>query len=206
MTSGDSDHDRSPIGLTRPEQGQVSPLTPQQQKALASRRRFLQVTAGGSLAAIAAAFAFPVLAIKSLTQFPDVIAAGDVVADASGTNPVDVGSFAINTAIWARPIYKPDTDQFNQVELVRVAQNGDAQDFRAYSRICTHIGCSVLPTLSPEGHIRCPCHGSQFDISTGHVVQGPAVKTLPNIALALNGQGQLIFDSDEYSAPIGPGN
>lgn len=195
-----------PVGLSSPDRAQVTLLTPEQQKSLTNRRRFLQITVGGSLAAIGAAVAFPVLAIRSLTQFPDVIAVGDLVANSSGTTAVDIASFPINTAIWARPIYKPETDQRNQVELVRVAENGVAEDFRAFSRICTHVGCSVLPTLSPAGHIICPCHASQFDIATGDVVQGPAVKALPSIALALNERGQLIFSSDEYSASIGPGD
>lgn len=205
MTSSEPTSEQGPVGLSHSDQGQVSPLTPRQQKALTTRRRFLQATVGGSLAAIAAAFAFPVLAIRSITQYQDVIAQGDVVSDPSGRAPLDIASFPVNSSAYAYPVGKPTTTQLNKVELVRVAENGDADDFRAYSQVCTHVGCSVEPALSPEGTIICPCHFSQFDINSGKVVHGPAQKTLPHIALAMDEQGQLIFDSDEYSAPIGPG-
>lgn len=42
--------------------------------------------------------------------------------------------------------------------------------------ICTHLGCVPLRGGEAEGW-RCPCHGSQFDLS-GRVVHGPAGKNL----------------------------
>ena len=196
--------DNSPSGIIIPERGDITPLTREQQKRMTSRRRFLQWTAGGSLAAIGAAFAFPVLAIKSLTQYQDVVAQGDLVAGSDGTAPVDIASFPVGTGSHALPLGKPSSIQANLVELVRVAENGTADDFRAYSQICTHLSCPVSPEML-DGHIHCNCHGSQFDPETGNVVRGPAAKALPSILLALNEEGQLIFDSGEYSATIGPG-
>ena len=203
MTTDRSTPDESEA-LDSPDSGQVSPLTAVEQKRVQSRRRFLKIAAGGSLGALGVAFAFPVLAIKSLTQFEDVIAKGDVVADSTGRTAVDVKSFPVNSAAWALPLGKPEGDQLNQIQLVRVAQTGQVDDFRAFSRVCTHVGCSVNNTLNAQGHIQCPCHGSQFDASTGEVVHGPAVKTLPHIAIVLNDQGQIVINSDDYSAPIGP--
>lgn len=193
-----------PIGVDAPGRPSVSPLTPEQAKALKTRRRFLQITFGGSLAAISVAAAFPVLAIKSLTQYEDIIKSGDVVADQTGETPIDISTLAVGAGVRAVPLYKDPNVQFNLVELVRVAENGDATDFRAYSQICTHLGCPVSADLL-DGRIHCNCHGSQFNPEDGSVVQGPAAKALPSIALALNDEGQLIFDSDEYSATIGPG-
>ncbi len=205
MTSPKRDPvDNSPSGIVIPERGEITPLTREQQKRMTSRRRFLQWTAGGSLAAIGAAFAFPVLAIRSLTQYQDVVAQGDVVADAGGTTPIDIASFPVGTGAHALPLGKPSAFQANLVELVRVADNGTADDFRAYSQICTHLSCPVSAELE-GGTIICHCHGSRFDPETGDVVQGPAAKALPSIALALNDEGQLIFDSSEYSATLGPG-
>lgn len=40
--------------------------------------------------------------------------------------------------------------------------------------ICSHLGC--VPMKGTDGW-RCPCHGSQFDLS-GRVVKGPAGKNL----------------------------
>ena len=40
-----------------------------------------------------------------------------------------------------------------------------AGEFKAFSTTCTHQGCAV--TMIEDGHIICPCHGSQFDLTTG---------------------------------------
>lgn len=45
----------------------------------------------------------------------------------------------------------------------------------AFSALCTHAGCEVE---YGSGVLLCPCHGSEFDASTGAVLQGPAVTPL----------------------------
>ena len=48
-----------------------------------------------------------------------------------------------------------------------------ANQFVCYDAICPHAGCQV--GYSPAANlIVCPCHGSQFDVSTGNVIAGPA--------------------------------
>ena len=49
--------------------------------------------------------------------------------------------------------------------------------YRAFSAVCTHVGC-ILNTIS-DGTINCPCHGSEFKITDGAVVAGPAPRPLP---------------------------
>jgi Rieske Fe-S protein len=54
----------------------------------------------------------------------------------------------------------------------------------AFSAICTHQGCVVLPAKT---EFDCPCHGSRFDAATGKVLEGPAPSALPEIAVTLDG-------------------
>jgi Rieske Fe-S protein len=57
--------------------------------------------------------------------------------------------------------------------------------FKAFSAVCTHMGC-LVSTIS-NGTIDCPCHGSQYSISTGAVVGGPAPGPLPAQAIKVTG-------------------
>ena len=50
-------------------------------------------------------------------------------------------------------------------------------EVRAFSAVCTHVGCLVNKVTS--GTIGCPCHGSEFKITNGAVVAGPAPSPLP---------------------------
>ncbi|HEX2300553.1 MAG TPA: Rieske (2Fe-2S) protein [Pseudonocardiaceae bacterium] len=61
-------------------------------------------------------------------------------------------------------------------EEVVVTQPEPAQ-WRAFSAICTHQGCTVGSVQ--DGTINCPCHGSKFAVTDGSVVDGPATRPLP---------------------------
>ena len=52
-----------------------------------------------------------------------------------------------------------------------------AGEYKAFSAVCTHMGCIV--SQINDGTIDCPCHGSQYSITTGDVVAGPAPRPLP---------------------------
>ena len=49
--------------------------------------------------------------------------------------------------------------------------------FQVFSAVCTHQGCTVAQVAARR--ITCPCHGSQFAITDGAVVTGPAEAPLP---------------------------
>jgi Rieske Fe-S protein len=49
--------------------------------------------------------------------------------------------------------------------------------YKAFSAICTHVGCVCDAVTS--GTIDCPCHGAKFSITDGAVVAGPAASPLP---------------------------
>jgi 3-phenylpropionate/trans-cinnamate dioxygenase ferredoxin component len=66
---------------------------------------------------------------------------------------------------------------------VEIALVNSAGSFYAIDNECTHAAGNLGEgELVDERTLECPLHGSQFDITTGEVVQGPAdapVKSYP---------------------------
>jgi nitrite reductase/ring-hydroxylating ferredoxin subunit len=58
-------------------------------------------------------------------------------------------------------------------------------EFRAFSAICTHRGCTVGSVSG--GTINCPCHGSKFSAADGAVKSGPATKALSEKSVKVEG-------------------
>ncbi|MCX4991935.1 MULTISPECIES: Rieske (2Fe-2S) protein [unclassified Streptomyces] len=58
-------------------------------------------------------------------------------------------------------------------------------DFKAFSAICTHAGCTVNKVA--DGTIDCPCHGSKFSVEDGAVKAGPAPRPLPAEKITVEG-------------------
>jgi Rieske Fe-S protein len=59
-----------------------------------------------------------------------------------------------------------------------------AGNFKGFSAICTHAGCTVSEVA--DGTINCPCHGSKFNLD-GSVANGPATKPLEPEAVTVQG-------------------
>ena len=72
---------------------------------------------------------------------------------------------------------------------VVVTQPASGQ-YKAFSAVCTHVGCIVNKVTN--GTIDCPCHGSEFKITDGAVVTGPAPSPLPARQIKIVG-GQVIL-------------
>lgn len=58
-------------------------------------------------------------------------------------------------------------------------------EFKAFSAVCTHQGCTVGTVA--DGTIDCPCHGSKFGIADGAVKGGPAPRPLPAKEITVKG-------------------
>jgi len=94
--------------------------------------------------------------------------AGGVAAGAlSGTGAIPVGGGKIFPS-----------------QLVVVTQPSAGQ-FKAFSAVCTHMGCTVSQIAN--GRIDCPCHGSEYSITDGAVLAGPAPKPLPAKQIKVTG-------------------
>ena len=55
--------------------------------------------------------------------------------------------------------------------------------FTAIGNTCTHMGCKLSSGKLDSTTVRCPCHGSEFNVITGEVVKGPAKKPEPVYAV-----------------------
>ena len=67
-----------------------------------------------------------------------------------------------------------------------VVTQPQAGTFKAFDTTCPHAGCAVAKVA--DGKIDCPCHGSQFDITTGDRVAGPAPTGLTPKTITVTGQ------------------
>ena len=65
-----------------------------------------------------------------------------------------------------------------------VVTQPSAGEFKGFSAICTHKGCTVDEVA--DGTINCPCHGSKFNLD-GSVANGPATKPLEPQAVTVQG-------------------
>ena len=99
----------------------------------------------------------------------------------------------------------------NDLDLPADRTDWDADGVLAFSKICTHAGCTInlyrfpsFPAQSPGPALVCPCHYSTFDPATGgNRIFGPAGRALPQLPLGLDDAGKLIAAGD-FSEPIGP--
>ncbi len=57
-------------------------------------------------------------------------------------------------------------------------------DIKAFSAICTHLGCVVEWNQSKQ-YIMCPCHDGRFNPTTGAVISGPPPAPLPPVKVVV---------------------
>jgi ubiquinol-cytochrome c reductase iron-sulfur subunit len=182
------------------------------------RRRVLVATAGGACAALGVALLFP---IRSLGPRPGrgfkqtAYKGGDIrVVDENGM-PVQPRDLPVDGFITVWPDGHTDdadastllihfrSDQDFQPEAGR--EDWTVDDIVAYSKLCTHVGCPVGLYQAELGLLLCPCHQSTFDVMRhAKPIFGPAARSLPQLPLALDGDGFIIATGD-FSGPVGPG-
>ena len=78
---------------------------------------------------------------------------------------------------------QPSPDVVAYSSFVQMADQG----LRAYSAICTHLGC-VVAYNDLAGVIQCPCHDGRFNPVSGAVVSGPPPAPLSPITVSVEDQ------------------
>nr|WP_202422096.1 Rieske (2Fe-2S) protein [Nocardiopsis alba] len=78
---------------------------------------------------------------------------------------------------------------FSQSKLV--VTQPEKGEYKAFSASCTHGGCTVQEV--EDEVIRCLCHGSEFDITSGEPVTGPAQEPLEPFTVTIDGE-DIILD------------
>ncbi len=66
-----------------------------------------------------------------------------------------------------------------QVQGRQVCISNVGGKYYAIGNICTHVGGPLAQGFLSDHIVTCPWHGSQFDVRTGEVKRGPAVKPEP---------------------------
>lgn len=58
----------------------------------------------------------------------------------------------------------------------------------AFDDTCTHLGCSLAKGKLEGTTVTCPCHGSQFDVTSGAVLRGPARRPVRSRSVQVQGE------------------
>ena len=62
----------------------------------------------------------------------------------------------------------------------------------AFDDTCTHKGCSLAQGKLDGTTVTCPCHGSQFDVTSGAVLRGPAQRPVRSRLVQVEGEDLLV--------------
>ena len=74
-----------------------------------------------------------------------------------------------------------------------------------FSKLCTHMGCSLGLYQQGTGTLLCPCHQAVFDaMDAGRAISGPARRSLPWLPFRRSDDGHLVAAGD-FSEPVGAG-
>jgi rieske iron-sulfur protein len=91
---------------------------------------------------------------------------------------------------------------FSEVLVLRASAGGSTGTIVAFSAVCPHAGCTVSQWLAKTHRLRCPCHGSEFDLARGGMVlAGPAPVPLPTLPVRV--VDTFVTVAGTFSAPPG---
>ena len=145
----------------------------------------------GSMAAAAAGTS--ALVLGGLTQGVGGLVKG-VKAPAGGSTQITVGGSGATGSL----LGAADKVPVGQAATFTIPSSGDpgivvhesTNQFVAYDAVCPHAGCTV-GYYAANNLLVCPCHGSEFQVSNGDVIAGPAPHGLTKLNVVEAADGNL---------------
>jgi len=149
----------------------------------------------------------PAVSSSAASQAPPTASTSSASASAIAPTPTpSVTPTAKPTPATATPKPKPPGTKIGPATAVPVAGSAAFQDpatgdpaivvqpkagsFLGFDAVCPHAGCTVGYDQQRVRFV-CPCHGSEFNGTTGAVEVGPANRGLRRITVAEGSDGQL---------------
>lgn len=189
--------------------------------ATVGRRRILTILLGTSAAGLAVGFFGPIGSLgprpgSALTTTAWRSGLRLVTDEGVAISSTDGGIYGQLTTVFPDGFIGRDDSQVVLLRLPpdslseRTIANGALDGWVAYSKICSHAGCSVglfgVDDRPPDvlRQLVCPCHQSVFDpTDAAKPVGGPAPRPLAQLPLGVDGEGFLVA-TDGFSEPVGP--
>ena len=89
---------------------------------------------------------------------------------------------------------QPGTMRTYEVAATKVTIAAAAGRLYAFDDACTHMGCSLARGTLEGTTVTCACHGSQFDVTTGAVLRGPAARPVRSRGVEIS-EGRLTVEA-----------
>jgi nitrite reductase/ring-hydroxylating ferredoxin subunit len=87
---------------------------------------------------------------------------------------------------------QPGTMRLFEVNGESVAVANVDGAFHAFGDICTHRGCSLSEGELDGKVVTCYCHGGQYDVTTGEVVDGPPPAPVKTYACSVENDNLIV--------------
>ena len=129
------------------------------------RRRFVRMLLGFSVLSTLAMVVTPIVGFLIPPRTVGVGAGGRVLAGTTTDLPIGSGKVV---AMGSKPVIVVNT----------------TGGVKAYSAVCTHLGC-IVDYDATSNHIVCPCHDGHFNPASGGVISGPPPQPLPPVSVAV---------------------